>query len=1405
MKKFLSAVLVLVAVFMMASCEEKHEHSFGTDWVYDETHHWHECTCGEKSELIEHSFGATYQKNAEGHWQVCECGKTTAVEAHTWGEGEVVTPAGEENAGIMKYTCTVCGQTKQEVIPATGHNYGTWIEEVPPTCTAEGTLGHYHCATCQKNYDKDYNVLESLTIPIIDHSLVLVPAKAPTCTEDGNIAHYVCEVCGIKYNLFGETEIVLEANKGWDDSLAPYCTEDSGNDLHIINVGGTNAALKFKTVHVWPQFNQIKKLVPGSLNVVGATYRLLIDVKLGSNPLVPTSKLDIHYFFPTAGGFNKVIISDGRQLQNVGSVNSDDWTTLEYEYTIADGAKQDWANITFIYWCEGVLDDDNYILVDNIRIVAADDSTNTNLDTIGNGDFDNYFEKVVIEDVTIPAGHQYGELIPEKAPTCTEPGLKAHYKCSACNLYFDEDKVEVTYDDLVIPASGDSHNLGALVPEVAATCTESGLKAHYKCSLCNSYFDQDQAAVEYSELVIPALGHDLTLVPYKAPTCTEDGNISYLECENCHTKYAYGDTSITLQANQGWGDSLAPYCTEDSSNDFFIVNDGGVNAALKIKTVQVWPKFNQIKKLVPGSLNVVGATYRLLIDVKLGANPALPTSKLDIQYYYPIAGGLGRVIISDGRQLQNVGAVNSTGWTTLEYEFTIGENALTDWANITFIYWCEGALDDDNYILVDNIRVVAIDDLTNTNLDTIGNGDFENYLEKVEVVDVAIPAGHKYGELIPEKAPTCTEPGLRAHYKCSVCNLYFDEDKVEIAYDNLVIPASGDSHNLGVLIPEVAATCTESGLKAHYKCSVCNSYFDQDKVAVEYSALVIPALGHDLTLVPYKAPTCTEDGNISYYHCSTCSKKFIYDGNNLTMATGGTRFGPYSNWGGDPLYIIGENGNAFLKIQASGWPTWTQLDKDLSSNLLTSGEYTIMFDVKLSEAAYYGVNGSGNKGSIHIRLNYEGASDHYISNVNNNISLCNMDNFTTLSYDYSITGLESKPWVSVTFIYWIEGSNVDNYILIDNIRVIAKGDSTQINLDTTSNYGFEGLMELVTTDNVTIPAGHSYGELIPEQPATCTEPGLRAHYKCSVCNLYFDEDKVEVAYEDLVIPASGDNHTYGVLVPEQPATCTESGLRAHYKCSVCNSYFDEDKAAVEYSALVIPALGHDLTLVPYKAPTTEEDGYISHFDCTRCGMDFVYDPAAVYTINGNSQWANYPIGNFNAGNTYIVGQGTNAAFKFAPSAWGEFNSLTKDTGPSLAKPGTYVLSFDLKGGTNIDAVKAGKLDIQFNYEIPGNPAGNIIISDGVFNLGGISNTGWTTVTYEFTVPEVDGGWSNFVFYYWPEVSLEGNYLLMDNFMVYVKGDDTKTNLDTLGRGDFEGFLKQYVILEEEDKIIPKLT
>ena len=128
-------------------------------------------------------------------------------------------------------------------------------------------------------------------------------------------------------------------------------------------------------------------------------------------------------------------------------------------------------------------------------------------------------------------------------------------------------------------------------------------------------------------------------------------------------------------------------------------------------------------------------------------------------------------------------------------------------------------------------------------------------------------------------------------------------------------------------------------------------------------------------------------------------------------------------------------------------------------------------------------------------------------------------------------------------------------------------------------------------------------------PATCTAPGIKAHYKCTDDNcgkLFSDKyGQHELKPEDIVDPVKGhdlDEHK-GVA-----ATCTEAGYETYYKCKNCSKYFSDPDGKIEISGPVaIPALGHDkehLEHHAYKAPTRDNDGNKEYWVCPRCGKYF---------------------------------------------------------------------------------------------------------------------------------------------------------------------------------------------------------
>lgn len=124
---------------------EAGEHSYLPQWAADANGHWHECGfCGDRLEMEPHIPGpeATdfeaqicmicgyeltpmlhqheYEEktDADKHWEECSCGDITNEEVHIWDEGAVKTEPAVGKTGTKEFTCTACGETKMEEIPA---------------------------------------------------------------------------------------------------------------------------------------------------------------------------------------------------------------------------------------------------------------------------------------------------------------------------------------------------------------------------------------------------------------------------------------------------------------------------------------------------------------------------------------------------------------------------------------------------------------------------------------------------------------------------------------------------------------------------------------------------------------------------------------------------------------------------------------------------------------------------------------------------------------------------------------------------------------------------------------------------------------------------------------------------------------------------------------------------------------------------------------------------------------------------------------------------------------------------------------------------------------------------------------------------------------------------------------
>ena len=115
-------------------------------------------------------------------------------------------------------------------------------------------------------------------------------------------------------------------------------------------------------------------------------------------------------------------------------------------------------------------------------------------------------------------------------PTCTEPGNILYYVCDECDKWYEDSSAqnEITDKNSVILTT--SHNLGALIPEVDPVHTvnklKEGMRAHYICGNCKVYFNAQKRQTTKEDLVIPAPEHTYIANVYKG----KDGHAAVCAC-----------------------------------------------------------------------------------------------------------------------------------------------------------------------------------------------------------------------------------------------------------------------------------------------------------------------------------------------------------------------------------------------------------------------------------------------------------------------------------------------------------------------------------------------------------------------------------------------------------------------------------------------------------------------------------------------------------------------------------------------------------------------------------------------------------------------------------------------------------------------------------------------------------
>ena len=410
---------------------------------------------------------------------------------HTWNDGQVTTAATCTENGVMTYTCTMCSDTKTEVIPATGHAYGEPVWKWTDGFEATATFTCTNDATHVENVTAE--VTSAVTTPAACETTGVRTYTAKVTFEDKEYTSSKTETIAATGHAYGEP--VWK----WNDDFTASATFTCGNDAsHVktVNAAVTNEVTTAATCEADGVRTYTAK--------VTFEYKEYTDTKTETLPA--TSHAYGEPVWSWTDDFKATATftctNDATHVENVtAEVTSAVTTPAACETT---GVRTYTAKVTF---------EDKEYTSSKTEVIPAAGHTLTAVEAV-------------------PA-------------TCETAGVKAHWKCEVCGKLFSdaEGKTETTLEKLAIPATGHAYGepvwkwnddftasatftcgndashvetVNATVTNAVtteATCETDGVRT-YTAKVTFEGEDYTDTKTE----VIPALGHD-----YKDGKCGRCG------------------------------------------------------------------------------------------------------------------------------------------------------------------------------------------------------------------------------------------------------------------------------------------------------------------------------------------------------------------------------------------------------------------------------------------------------------------------------------------------------------------------------------------------------------------------------------------------------------------------------------------------------------------------------------------------------------------------------------------------------------------------------------------------------------------------------------------------------------------------------------------------------------------
>ena len=441
------------------------------------------------------ALGHDWKKNDDGTVTCQRCGQT---HEHKWNT-EVISEASCTTDGVTRHTCSICGDTYDDVVKG-GHK---WTYKKTGTNTSVCL-----CTVCGKTKEHDFSIFSDKESE----------KKAPTCTKAGMVVA-TCADCGRRRWVYDETRPALGHDwKDNGDGTATCQREGCGKShTHTLDEGEVTKKPSCEEKGVKTYRCTETNCNYTKTEDIAATGHNWNDGKITTKASCDHTGVKI-YTCKTCGDTRTETIAMLEHTWDDGQVTTKPSCTEKgirtYTCKVCKATKTEDIEAT----------GHDYKVKDHKDATCTEDGYTTSV-CKNCGD-----EK---KETIKATGHDWNKGEVTTKATCTEAGVMT-YTCNVCK----ETKTEE------LEATGHQHT--EIRGKKDATCTETGYTGDTYCKDCDTKLSDGKE--------IPATGHQNKEVrDKKAATCTKAGYTGDTYCKDCGELLKTGKETDALGHTWGKG------------------------------------------------------------------------------------------------------------------------------------------------------------------------------------------------------------------------------------------------------------------------------------------------------------------------------------------------------------------------------------------------------------------------------------------------------------------------------------------------------------------------------------------------------------------------------------------------------------------------------------------------------------------------------------------------------------------------------------------------------------------------------------------------------------------------------------------------------------------------------------